>query len=135
MSCSLVRNLALGSVFALAVSAFGATGQAHAQSACVPGPGDQPETGLQGQVPNSVRVGPDGFRGFKCGMNKVGQNVLYNRGIYGATAIWGRCAYSSTSSARGSVTTMPISSPTQKITMPSAKASASSAPAQRCTPT
>jgi hypothetical protein len=89
------RNIALGSLFALAVSVFGATDPAHAQSACVPGPGDQPETGLQGEVPNSVRVPPNGFQGFWCGINKVGQNVLYNRGIYGATAIWGRCAYSS----------------------------------------
>lgn len=89
------RNIVLGSLFALAVPVLGATDQAHAQSACIPGPGDQPETGLQGEVPNSVRVPPNGFQGFWCGMDKVGQNVLFNRGIYGATAIWSRCAYSS----------------------------------------
>lgn len=89
------RNIVLGSLFAAAISMLGAPHHAHAQSACVPGPTDQPETGLQGEVPNSVRVPPNGFQGFWCGLNKVGQNVLFNRGIYGATAIWGRCAYSS----------------------------------------
>lgn len=69
--------------------------QAQAQSACVPGPADQPETGLQGQVPLSVRQPPNGFQGFWCGMHKVGQNTLLNRGEYGATAIWNHCAYSS----------------------------------------
>ncbi len=69
--------------------------QARAQSACVPGPGDQPETGLQGEVPLSVRQPPNGFQGFWCGMHKVGQNTLFNRGNYGATAISGHCAYSS----------------------------------------
>lgn len=89
------RSVVLGSLFALAVSALGVTDQAHAQSACVPGPGDQAESGLQGEVPSSARQPPNGFQGFWCGIDKVGQNVLYNRGIYGATAIWGRCAYSS----------------------------------------
>ncbi|MGB6238123.1 MAG: hypothetical protein WBG16_12300 [Bradyrhizobium sp.] len=89
------RNLALGSLLALAISAFGGTDHAYAQSACVPGPGDQPETGLQGQVPSSARQAPNGFQGFWCGMDKVGQNTLFNRGTYGATAISGHCAYSS----------------------------------------
>ena len=89
------QNIALGFLFVLAASVFGVTDQAHALTACVPGPGDQPETGLQGEVPTSVRQGPNGFQGFWCGMDKVGQNVLFNRGIYGATAIWDRCAYSS----------------------------------------
>jgi hypothetical protein len=89
------RNVTLGAVFVLAVSALGPPDQVHARSACVPGPGDQPETGLQGEVPSSARQPPNGFQGFWCGLDKVGQNVLYNRGIYGATAIWDRCAYSS----------------------------------------
>jgi hypothetical protein len=89
------QNLGLCSLLALAISSFGGTGQAHAQSACVPGPGDRPETGLQGDVPFSARTAPNGFQGFWCGMAKVGQNVLFNRGTYGATALWGDCAYSS----------------------------------------
>jgi hypothetical protein len=89
------RTIGLGPMLALAISAFGGTDHAHAASACVPRPGDQPETGLQGEVPSSVRQVPNGFQGFWCGMDKVGQNVLYNRGLYGATAIWSRCVYSS----------------------------------------
>jgi hypothetical protein len=82
-------------VLALAISAFGGKDHAQAATACVPGPGDQPETGLQGDVPLAARTVPGGFKGFWCHMNKVGQNVLFNRGTYGATAIWGPCAYSS----------------------------------------
>jgi hypothetical protein len=89
------RNIGLGFLLALAISTFGGTGHAQAQSACVPGPADRPETGLQGDVPLSARTAPNGFQGFWCGMNKVGQNTLFNRGTYGATAIWGPCAYSS----------------------------------------
>jgi hypothetical protein len=94
------RNVAPRSLFAvallaLAVSMPGVADRAHAQSACVPGPGDRPETGLQGQVPPTARQPPGGFQGFWCGMNKVGQNTLLDRGIYGATAIWDHCAYSS----------------------------------------
>ena len=82
-------------LFASAFGTLGLVGRTHAESACVPGPGDQPETGLQGEVPLSVRQPPNGFQGFWCGMNKVGQNTLLNRGEYGATAISGHCAYSS----------------------------------------
>jgi LVIVD repeat len=89
------RTIGMGFLLALAISAFGGTDHAQAASACVPGKGDQPETGLQGDVPNSARMAPNGFQGFWCGMNKVGQNTLFNRGTYGATAIWGPCAYSS----------------------------------------
>ena len=89
------RNIGLGCLLTLAIFVFGGTDHAHAQSACVPGPADRPETGLQGDVPFSARQAPNGFQGFWCGMNKVGQNVLFNRGTYGATAIWGPCAYSS----------------------------------------
>ena len=89
------RNVGMGFVLALAISAFGGTDHAKAATACVPGPGDRPETGLQGDVPLSARTAPNGFQGFWCGMAKVGQNVLFNRGTYGATALWGNCAYSS----------------------------------------
>jgi len=85
----------MGFVLALAISAFGGTDHAQAATACVPAAGDQPETGLQGDVPTSARMAPNGFQGFRCGMSKVGQNTLFNRGTYGATAIWGPCAYSS----------------------------------------
>jgi hypothetical protein len=89
------RNVGMAFVLALAISAFGGTDHAQAATACVPGPGDRPETGLQGDVPLSARTAPNGFQGFWCNMAKVGQNVLFNRGTYGATAIWGPCAYSS----------------------------------------
>src|ERR1700733_14225114 len=89
------RNVGMAFLIALALSAFGGTDHAQAATACVPGPGDRPETGLQGDVPLAARTVPGGFQGFWCHMNKVGQNVLFNRGTYGATAIWGPCAYSS----------------------------------------
>jgi hypothetical protein len=69
--------------------------KAEAASEAVCGPGDRPETGLQGQVPPSARQPPDGFQGFWCGMRKVGQNTIFDRGSYGTTARWDHCAYSS----------------------------------------
>jgi hypothetical protein len=55
-----------------------------AQAYCIPGPGDRPETGLQGAVPFEERQPPLGFQGFWCGARKVGQHALFDRGSYDA---------------------------------------------------
>jgi len=59
------RNMGMALLMPLAISAFGgdasrASGYRH----CVHGPGDPPETGLQGDVPLAARTGPGGFQGF-----------------------------------------------------------------------
>jgi len=76
-----------------------AASSAFAGSTCEPGPGDRPETGINGGVPASARQGPEGFQGFWCGARKVGQHALYNRGSFGDLQIIvddrGACAYAS----------------------------------------
>src|SRR5262249_16601216 len=37
------------------------------------GPGDKPETGLQGQVPAPLRMQPGGFQGFSCNLQLLAQ--------------------------------------------------------------
>jgi hypothetical protein len=37
------------------------------------GPGDRPETGLQGQVPMALRLQPAGFQGFSCNLQLLAQ--------------------------------------------------------------
>src|SRR5258706_9753253 len=37
------------------------------------GPGDKPETGLQGQVPIALRLQPGGFPGFSCNLKLLAQ--------------------------------------------------------------
>src|SRR5262249_8836154 len=37
------------------------------------GPGDKPESGLQGQVPMPLRLQPGGFQGFSCNLQLLGQ--------------------------------------------------------------
>src|SRR5207253_7942514 len=37
------------------------------------GPGDKPETGLQGQVPIALRLQPGGFPGFSCNLQLLAQ--------------------------------------------------------------
>ena len=87
-----------GIALALVLSAS-AAGRAHAESFCIPGPGDRPETGVHGGVPGSARQPPLGFQGFWCGARKVGQHALFDRGSYGDTNIVvddrGHCAYAS----------------------------------------
>jgi hypothetical protein len=73
--------------------------EANAESFCIPGPGDRPETGVHGGVPGFERQPPDGFQGFWCGARKVGQHALYNRGSFGDLQVIvgdrGHCAYAS----------------------------------------
>ena len=68
---------------------------AQAASFCVPGPGDRPETGLQGAIPLAERTAPGGFQGFWCGTRKVAQHTLFDRGSFGDVQFIGRCAYAS----------------------------------------
>jgi hypothetical protein len=62
-------------------------------------PGDRPESGLQGGVPGFEKGPPDGFQGFNCAVDVVGQHTLNDRGSFGSTAFinWGDqyCNYSS----------------------------------------
>ena len=81
--------------FVVVVLAQFAAGSAHAESFCIPGPGDRPETGLQGSASLADRSGPDGFQGFWCGAHKVGQHVLFNRGSFGDLQLKDNCAYAS----------------------------------------
>src|SRR5438552_14965006 len=73
------------------------------------GPGDKPETGLQGQVPIALRLQPGGFPGFSCNLKLLAQ-------VRGEGASWqsdewreGRgknkkvCAYHGTQSPEASV--------------------------------
>ncbi|NUZ07358.1 hypothetical protein [Piscinibacter koreensis] len=67
---------------------------------CEPGPGDRPE-GINGHIPLSAMfpANPDGFQGYWCGVRKVAQHNLFNRGAFGDLQIkssaTGRCAYAS----------------------------------------
>lgn len=94
-SRSRLSGFFLGIAMAMLLLSPIAAHKARAESFCVPGPGDRPETGLQGQVPFAERQPPLGFQGFWCGARKVGQHALFNRGSYGDTQQIGRCAYSS----------------------------------------
>jgi len=68
---------------------------------CEPGPGDQPEPGVNGHIPLSAMfpANPDGFQGYRCGVRKVAQHALFNRGAFGDLQIKAngstRCAYAS----------------------------------------
>ena len=81
--------------FAIAFASFFAADHAQAVSACVPGPGDRPEPGLQGAVSLEERTAPGGFQGHWCGMRLVGGHTLWDRGSYGDTQLIRHCAYSS----------------------------------------
>lgn len=68
---------------------------------CEPGPGDQPEPGVNGHIPMSAMypAKADGFQGYWCGVRKVAQHTLFNRGAFGDLQIKAngsvRCAYAS----------------------------------------
>src|SRR5687768_9117331 len=67
---------------------------AQAESFCVPGPGDRPETGLHGSIAQAeLDAGP--FQGQWCGMREVGHEPLALRGSFGDVQLIGRCAYAS----------------------------------------
>jgi hypothetical protein len=67
---------------------------AQAESFCVPGPGDRPETGLHGSIAQAeLDAGP--FQGQWCGMRSVGHEPLALRGSFGDVQLLGRCAYAS----------------------------------------
>jgi hypothetical protein len=88
--------------FALAVLLLSplAVQQARAESFCVPGPGDRPETIIQGGLTLAERTVAGGFQGQWCGMHEVGHNPLLNeqglpRGSFGDVQFFGHCAYAS----------------------------------------
>lgn len=68
---------------------------------CEPGPGDQPEPGVNGHIPLSAMypAKADGFQGYWCGARKVAQHALFNRGAFGDLQVKAngsvRCAYAS----------------------------------------
>jgi hypothetical protein len=67
---------------------------AQAESFCVPGPGDRPETGLHGSIAQAeLDAGP--FQGQWCGMRHVSHEPLALRGSFGDVQLMGRCAYAS----------------------------------------
>lgn len=81
---SLLVALTLASPAALAVSF------------CVPGPGDQPETTLQGGLTVAKRDSTESpFQGEWCGMRQVGHEPLGLRGSFGDIQLIGLCAYAS----------------------------------------
>lgn len=86
-------------LLALALVSPFAAQQAQAVSYCVPGPGDRPETGLQGATTEAEMMAPGGFQGHWCGARRVGQHALYNRGSFGDVQLIvderGHCAYAS----------------------------------------
>src|ERR1051325_10155949 len=88
---SIIRALALGLFF---LSPF-TSPAALAESFCVPGPGDIPETTLQGGLTNDKLNAPGGFQGEQCGMRRVGYEPLGLRGSFGDVQIIGHCAYAS----------------------------------------
>jgi len=93
------RDTLLGAALAVALLSPLAADKAQAETFCVPGPGDRPETGVHGGVPGFEREPPDGFQGFQCGARRVGQHALYNRGSFGDVQLIvgdrGHCAYAS----------------------------------------
>ena len=73
----------------------------RAESFCVPGPDDRPETTIQGGLLTSERNVAGGFQGQWCGMRQVGYHPLPDsvsglpRGSFGDVQSFGHCAYAS----------------------------------------
>lgn len=61
------------------------------------GPGSQPETGLQGQVPLADRLNGRSQMGYSCNLEMVGK--FQGEGTTAVSAVGGRCAYLATSYA------------------------------------
>jgi hypothetical protein len=85
-------KVALGAALSAVVLLF--AGQAAAESFCKPGPGDRPETGLQGSLPQAL-LDAGSFEGQWCGMRQVGHEPLALRGSFGDVQLMGLCAYAS----------------------------------------
>src|SRR5712671_2814298 len=74
--------------------------KARAESFCVPGPQDRPETAMQGALTLAEREVAGGFQGQWCGARLVGHNPLLAqtglpRGSFGDVQLFGHCAYAS----------------------------------------
>jgi len=69
--------------------------QARAESFCVTGPEDRPESTIQGGLTPAERNLPGGFQGQWCGMRQVGHEPLALRGSFGDVQLMGLCAYAS----------------------------------------
>src|ERR1041384_164841 len=73
--------------------------KARAESFCVPGPDDRPETTIQGGLLTSERNVAGGFQGQWCGMRQVGYHPLPDsvsglpRGSFGDVQSFGPLAY------------------------------------------
>src|SRR5262245_6074878 len=72
-----------------------ALNQAQAESFCIAGPEDRPETTLQGGLTTAERDIPGGFQGQWCGLRQVGHEPLGLRGSFGDIQLKGLCAYAS----------------------------------------
>lgn len=90
-----------------------------AVAAAVCGPGDRPETGLQGQVPLADRLNGRSRQGYACNLALVGQ--YQGEGSATISAVGGHCAYMATSaSGRGKkaspgVQVIDVSNPAQPV--------------------
>jgi hypothetical protein len=97
--CRAVRALGMLTAALLLCSPFAAR-SARAESFCTPGPGDRPETVMQGGLSLAERSVAGGFQGQWCGAREVGHNLLLNeaglpRGSFGDVQLFGHCAYAS----------------------------------------
>lgn len=88
-------GIATGAAVAAALITLAASPLAQAASFCIPGPGDVPETGLQGSLSLADRSRPGGFQGQWCGARKVAQHALFDRGSFGDVQFKDHCAYAS----------------------------------------